>query len=51
MLHSRDRLDENSEGRVLALMRQAGFAAVRKISNGSMLFGQIQVAYYEACVS
>jgi ubiquinone/menaquinone biosynthesis C-methylase UbiE len=51
MLHSRHRLDENSEGRVLALMRQAGFAAVRKISDGSMLFGQIQVAYYEACLS
>ena len=46
LLHSSKRLKENSESRVLSLMRQSGFADPRKVDRKAMLFGHI--AYFRA---
>ena len=46
LLHSNHRLHDNSERRVLDLMRQAGFADARKAGRRKMGFGS--VAYYRA---
>jgi len=46
LLHSRERLKENSENQVLSLMRQSGFADPRKVDGQRMLFGRI--AYFRA---
>jgi ubiquinone/menaquinone biosynthesis C-methylase UbiE len=46
LFHSRERLKDNSEARVLARMSQAGFLTAEKIARRRMLFGAI--AYYRA---
>ncbi len=46
LLHSSERLSDNSEARILALMNQAGFADPRKVSQRTMLF--LRIAYYLA---
>ena len=46
LLHSSDRMKDNSESRVLSVMRQAGFADPRKTGRRRMLLGG--VAYYRA---
>jgi ubiquinone/menaquinone biosynthesis C-methylase UbiE len=46
LLHSSDRLEDNSESRVLSLMTQAGLADPKKVSRRATLFGHI--AYYRA---
>ena len=46
LLHSSDRMKDNSEGRVLSLMKQAGFADPKKVGRRRMLLGG--VAYYRA---
>jgi ubiquinone/menaquinone biosynthesis C-methylase UbiE len=46
LFHSSERLKDNSEGQVLSLMRQAGFADPKKIARRAMLFGH--VAFYRA---
>jgi ubiquinone/menaquinone biosynthesis C-methylase UbiE len=46
LLHSSHQLQDNSDDRILTLMRQAGFSEVRKVGGGSMLFGQIRLSYY-----
>ena len=46
LLHSGHRLKDNSESRVLGLMKHAGFADPRKIERRAMLLGHI--AYYRA---
>lgn len=46
LLHSSDRLEDNSESRVLSLMTQAGLADPKKVGRRAMLFGHI--AYYRA---
>ncbi len=48
LLHSSHRLRDNVEGRILALMSQAGFTDPKKVSQRAMLFGRI--AYYQASV-
>jgi ubiquinone/menaquinone biosynthesis C-methylase UbiE len=45
-LHSSLRLRDNSEGRVLTFMREAGFADPKKVDHRAMLFGR--VVYYQA---
>jgi len=51
LLHSSHHLRDNSEGRILTLMSQVGFADARKVSQGAMLFGRIRLHYYQASVS
>jgi hypothetical protein len=44
LLHSSQRLKENSESRVLSIMKESGFADPRKVERQAMLFGHI--AYF-----
>jgi ubiquinone/menaquinone biosynthesis C-methylase UbiE len=46
----RHHLKDNSEDQILALMRQAGFAGVRKVRQATMLFGGLRLKYYQAAV-
>jgi ubiquinone/menaquinone biosynthesis C-methylase UbiE len=46
MLHSNQRLKDNSESRVLHIMTEAGFAEPKKVGHREMFFGHI--AYYRA---
>lgn len=48
--HSSDRMKDNSENRILTLMRQAGFISAKKVMEDSQLFGIMRTAYYQACV-
>jgi ubiquinone/menaquinone biosynthesis C-methylase UbiE len=46
LLHSNQRLKDNSESRVLRFMTEAGFAEPKKVGHREMFFGHI--AYYKA---
>jgi ubiquinone/menaquinone biosynthesis C-methylase UbiE len=46
LLHSNQRLKDNSESRVLRFMNEAGFAEPKKVGHREMFFGHI--AYYRA---
>ena len=46
LLHSNQRLKDNSESRVLQFMTEAGFAEPKKVGHREMFFGHI--AYYRA---
>jgi len=46
LLHSNQRLQDNSESRVLRFMTEAGFAEPKKVGHREMFFGHI--AYYKA---
>jgi ubiquinone/menaquinone biosynthesis C-methylase UbiE len=46
LLHSSERLKENSENQLLALMKQSGFSDPTKIDEQAMFFGRI--AYFRA---
>lgn len=46
----RHHLRDNSEGRILGLMRQTGFAGAKKIRQATMLFGGLRLNYYQAAV-
>jgi hypothetical protein len=50
LLHSSARLKDNSQGRVLSLFRQAGFANVKNVEHRSIRFGFGRVPYYSASV-
>jgi SAM-dependent methyltransferase len=49
--HSSHGLRDNSEERILTLMRQAGFADPETVGHGAMLFGHMAYSYYHASVS
>jgi ubiquinone/menaquinone biosynthesis C-methylase UbiE len=48
LVDSHARLEENSEQRILQLMKRAGFMNAEKVQDGSMLFGLMPTAYYQA---
>ena len=48
LIHSSDRLKDNGQERILQLMRRGGFANAKRVKEGSMLFGLLRTAYYEA---
>jgi ubiquinone/menaquinone biosynthesis C-methylase UbiE len=48
LFHSSHRLRDNSEGHILSLMCQAGFADSKKVSQGAMLFGLVRFSCYRA---
>ena len=50
LVNSHARLEDNSHQRILQLMRRAGFMNAEKVKEGSMLFGLLPTAYYEATV-
>jgi ubiquinone/menaquinone biosynthesis C-methylase UbiE len=47
-LHSRHRLAENSEGRILSLMDEAGFYNAKVTSRQTVMFGAAHIVYYQA---
>ena len=47
-LHSSHRLRDNSEDRILTLMRQAEFADPRTVGQGAMFFGHTAYFYCQA---
>ena len=48
LVNSHARLEDNSQQRILQLMRRAGFVDAQKVKDGSMLFGLLPTAYYQA---
>ncbi|HET7212025.1 MAG TPA: class I SAM-dependent methyltransferase [Terriglobia bacterium] len=48
MLRSNPHLKDNSPGRVLELMGQAGFAGAKRVAEEKILFGLMRSAYYQA---
>ncbi len=51
LMHSSRRLNDNSEHRILALLKQAGFASQKKVMIGTLLCGLVRTGYYEASVA
>lgn len=47
-LHSSSQLQDNSEDRMLALMKAAGFAQAERVRGKTLLFGLLHVGYYRA---
>jgi ubiquinone/menaquinone biosynthesis C-methylase UbiE len=50
LLPFRHHLRDNSEGRILALMGQTGFAGPKKVRQTAMLLGCLRMNYYQAAV-
>ena len=48
LVNSHAHLEDNSQQRILQLMRRAGFMNAEKVKDGSMLFGLMPTAYYKA---
>lgn len=48
-LHASSHLKDNSESRILTLMRQAGLASSKKVMDDSLLFGFLHIGYYQGC--
>lgn len=48
LVNSHARLEDNSQQRILQLMRRSGFLDAEKVKDGSMLFGLLPTAYYQA---
>jgi ubiquinone/menaquinone biosynthesis C-methylase UbiE len=48
LVNSHARLEDNSQQRILQLMRRAGFTNAEKVKDGSMLFGLLPTTYYQA---
>jgi ubiquinone/menaquinone biosynthesis C-methylase UbiE len=48
---SSQHLKDNSEGRILALLGDAGFVDWKKVEERRLLFGLLPIAYYRASVS
>ncbi|MGH9663133.1 MAG: class I SAM-dependent methyltransferase [Bryobacteraceae bacterium] len=47
-LHSSDRMKENTDTRILTLIRQAGFSDSFRVKEGTIFFGRLHTAYYQA---
>ena len=48
LVNSHAHLEGNSQQRILQLMKRAGFMNAAKVKDGSMLFGLMPTAYYQA---
>jgi len=46
-LYARHRLKDNSESRILQLMKVAGFVNSKKVGEGTFLFGYLRFSYYD----
>jgi ubiquinone/menaquinone biosynthesis C-methylase UbiE len=51
VLHGHERLRDNAEDRVIALMTRAGLQGARRIAQGGLLFGRLRLTYYEAAAA
>ena len=45
-LHSIHRLKDNSEGKILAIMKTAGLANAKKVGSGALFLGHLRFGYY-----
>ena len=45
-LHSSHRLKDNSEIKIVGLMKGAGFANAKKVGSGALLLGHLRFGYY-----
>ncbi len=45
------RLRDNSDSRILLLLREAGFSSLKKVREGTLLFGLLRIGYYCAAVA
>jgi ubiquinone/menaquinone biosynthesis C-methylase UbiE len=50
LMHSTDRLKDNSDARIVQLMRRAGFTNAEKVKESQMLLGLLHTAFYRASV-
>ena len=50
LFHPHDRVTDNSDARILELIRRAGFTNAEKVKEGKMLFGLLRTAYYRAAL-
>lgn len=50
LMHSSPHLDDNSEARILALMRNTGFVDSEKVLSGTLLAGLLHIGYFRASV-
>lgn len=50
LFHSSPRLRDNSDSRILALLRQAGFEDPNRVAAGAIFFGFLRIGYYRASV-
>ena len=48
LVNSHAQLEDNSQQSILQLLRRAGFTNAEKVKDGSMLFGLLPTAYYQA---
>ena len=48
LLQSSHRLKDNSQGRILELMRQAGLVDATRVRHRTLLLGRLHVGYYTA---
>jgi ubiquinone/menaquinone biosynthesis C-methylase UbiE len=48
LFHESERLKDNTDARILALMKEAGFERAAKVKDGSLFWGLLSIAYYEA---
>jgi ubiquinone/menaquinone biosynthesis C-methylase UbiE len=46
--HSHHRLKDNTEERILALLKQAGLLSCEKVMEGTMFFGSLRTTYFRA---
>jgi ubiquinone/menaquinone biosynthesis C-methylase UbiE len=49
--HPSERMKDNTDSRILALMSQAGYADARKVMEGAIFLGHLQIACYRASVN
>jgi len=47
----RHHLKDNSAGRILGLMQQAGFAGAKNVRQATILFGSLRLNYYQAALT
>ena len=45
-LHSSHRLKDNSETKILEIMKTAGFANAKKVGSGALFLGHLRFGYY-----
>ncbi len=48
LFHGNEQLKDNSEARVIELLRQAGFTDARKVVEKAIAFGALRVNYFHA---
>lgn len=48
LFHADHRLEDNSEDEIVGRLRRAGFSEPRKVGDGRMFFGIVEINYYNA---